>query len=324
MVATPATSLGGDVSGSTVAPAGPEISYGSDGRFTILLLGSDWRPNRYGERPDVVMVVTIDPTTKRVSIASIPRDTVYIPRAASNGGGTSGTNRINAMYSVFYRKHGLAHAKVDMSGLIRFKEDVATTLDTEIDYVAMTRFAGITDLVDRIGGIDVQITKAITDNYYKSPGTPSNVRGAYFPVSDSYHLKGGSPCYPKPNLCHNALIYARSRHGTVGSGYNSDFERARRQQGLVFAGTNKIVANGTDSLPALVTRVKGRVWTDLPRTLGAATQLYNLVSGATLASRDAKVLSPGKFAYSDSSTPRYTFRLYLSKVRSWINRHFGS
>jgi anionic cell wall polymer biosynthesis LytR-Cps2A-Psr (LCP) family protein len=322
ILALPVTSLG-VMSGPAVQPAGPEVSYGKDGRFTILLLGSDYRDDLYGERMDVVIVITIDPATKRVGAVSIPRDTVYIPRAGSNGGGTSGSNRINAMYSLFYRRPGLAHRKVDLAALVRFKQDVAATLDTEIDNVAMTRFAGITDLVDRIGGVDVRITQAVTDGFYKSPGTPQGVRGAYFPVSDSYHLNGGGSCYPKPKRCHNALIYARSRHGTSGSGVNSDFARARRQHGLVMAGANKIVANGVDSLPALVDRVKGRIWTDLPRTLGAATQLYDLVNGATLGSRDGKVFAPNKWAYTDSSTSRYTFRLYLSKVRGWINRHFG-
>lgn len=324
IVALPITSLGGAAAGLSTDPAGPAVSYGTDGRFTILLLGSDWRSDRYGERMDVVMIVTIDPATKRVAAASIPRDTVYVPRADSNGGGTSGTNRINAIYSVLYRKSGLAHNKVDKTALGKLKNDVATTLATEIDYVAMTRFAGFTDVINRIGGVHVQINQAIKDSFYKSPGTPSGVRGVYFPVSASYYLEGNGACWPKPKKCHNGLIYVRSRHGTVGSGNNSDFARSRRQQGLVVAGTDRIVSNGTDSLAALVTRVKGRVWTDLPRTLSAATQLYYLVDGAHLSASDSQVFSPSNWATSDASTPIYTFRLRLDKVRTWINDHFGS
>jgi LCP family protein required for cell wall assembly len=318
----PVTSLAGDAARTSATDPADSVSYGSDGRFTILLLGSDWRTGSPGERQDVVIVMTIDPVTKRVAAASIPRDTVYIPRAASNGGGTSGNVRINSMYGIFYRRTSFGHSQVDLPALVRLKNDVSRTLATEIDYVAMVRFSGFTYLIDRIGGVNVEIKKAITDTFLRTPGT--TVRGAYFPVDSSYHLKGKALCGQKPKHCHNALMYVRSRHGTVGTGYNSDFARARRQHPFVVAAADKIVANGTSGLPGLVSSVQGRIWTNLPRTLSAATQLYHLVDGAHLRPADTQVFSPSTWATSDSSTPQYTFRLRLPKVRTWINDHFGS
>ena len=115
-----------------------------------------------------------------------------------------------------------------------------------------------------------------------------------------------------------------SRHGTVGSGYNSDFARARRQQFLVMAGADKLVANGSDDLASLLTASKNKVFTNIPRTLDAATQLLGLVDGAHLAKSDTVVFSPSKWAKQNSTTPIYTFRPRLKVVRTWINQHFGS
>src|SRR3954447_16580288 len=39
---------------------------GTDGRLTVLLLGSDYRPSLAGNRTDVIMVVSIDPATGAV------------------------------------------------------------------------------------------------------------------------------------------------------------------------------------------------------------------------------------------------------------------
>ncbi len=329
----PITSMAGDVMAretqiaarGAVAPATGPISYGTDGRLTILLLGSDYRPDLYGERMDVIMVVSIDPNTGRVAMANIPRDMVYIPRAASNGGGTSGANRINAMYW-YYRPSTLKHKTSPyLPALKKFKADVATLLQTEIDYVAVVRFTGFTKLMQVIGGVNVSITQSIRDSYYQAPGEHKGVKGVYFPVSANWHLDGTVKCQPYPFKCHNGLAYARSRHGTVGTGYNSDFARGRRQQLLVKAGADKVVQLGTGDLQQLVGWVQApRMYTDLPRTLDSATQMYGLAQMATLSTADTIVFSPGKWATEDSTTPIYTFRPKLPAIRSWIDQHFGS
>lgn len=205
-----------DASPSTLSPP---ISYGADGRFTLLLIGSDWRAHSGGERTDVLLVMSIDPITKRVAAASLPRDIVYFPRAPKNGGGTSGRSRINTMY-YGYRRSGLKHVAVDRKALVALKRDVAFTLDTEIDGYVMIRFNGFVGLINRIKWLAVDIPAAINDPYYRK------THGVYFPVATKYRLKGNPPCADKPARCHSALAYARSRKGTVGTGSNGD-SRAR-------------------------------------------------------------------------------------------------
>ncbi len=93
----------------TTRPAkGLPVKLGKDGRLTVLLIGSDWRPDSGGERLDVLMVATIDPVTGEAAVVSIPRDMSGIPLA---GGGNSGGMRVNSIYYIRYRDPSLRHAE---------------------------------------------------------------------------------------------------------------------------------------------------------------------------------------------------------------------
>ena len=67
---------------------------GSDGRFTVLLLGSDYREGIVGERTDAIIVATLDPASGKVAMVSLPRDTINIPTAP----GEAYAERINTLY----------------------------------------------------------------------------------------------------------------------------------------------------------------------------------------------------------------------------------
>ena len=62
------------------ALVGPSsIDYGTDGRLSVMVIGSDYRPWKGGERMDAVMVATINPSTHQMAAVSIPRDTAVLP-----------------------------------------------------------------------------------------------------------------------------------------------------------------------------------------------------------------------------------------------------
>ena len=92
---------------------GLPVKLGKDGRLTVLLMGSDWRPTAGGERLDVLMVATIDPITGKAAVVSIPRDVSGIPLA---GGGNSGAMKVNSIYYIRYRKSSLRHAPSTAKG----------------------------------------------------------------------------------------------------------------------------------------------------------------------------------------------------------------
>jgi len=303
----------------TVSPAaGPcsgfgSLDYGNDGRLTILLLGSDYRTERYiGERMDTIIVATRK-SNGRIAMASIPRDMVYFPKA---GGGTSGTNRVNTMYYTYKRNKGNLDG-VDCGALKKFTKDVAAALKTEIDYYAMVRMKTFIKLVDRVGYVAVDVPGPIVDTYYGR-------RGVYFPDKNDYRLVGNAACRKRPFECRSALAYVRSRHGTQAGGSNSDFKRAYRQHDFIFDAAQRVRSRGNGAaLDDLMDAIAPKVWTNVPKNLNVARDIYNLIGGSSMTGSDKVVLGPSVYATSKGA-PLYTFRPRLTPIRNWIDSHFGS
>lgn len=301
------------------------ISYGSDGRLTILLLGSDFRPGHAGDRTDVIMVVTINPKTKAAAALSIPRDVANVPLP---GGGTW-SDRINALLKYYRRQTGLKGSASMQLALPKLQTAIAYILKIQIDYYALIRFDGVDQLVDEVNGVTVHIN----NSWFDPKHPPSDPPGSYWPQSSAWGLFGtsvpqcrgwyrygaynGQPGY----YCHRALAFARSRKGAG----NNDFVRAARQQRLVEAAVRKVLARGRGTnLSALVNAGAEQVdqlhlWTNIPLTAGNALSLYDLLNGFGL-SRTV-VLKPTTYAAKIPGTAKY--QLKLDVVRSLTKSWFG-
>ena len=104
--------------------------------FTVLLIGVDDTEGGLG-RSDVLMLVTVNPKTKDISLISIPRDSrTYIPELGRK-------DKINHSYS--------------NGGVTSTIETVTEMLDIPIDYYVTTNFQGFEDVVDSLGGITVDV-----------------------------------------------------------------------------------------------------------------------------------------------------------------------
>lgn len=105
--------------------------------FTMLLVGIENEENSSNGRSDVIIVVSVNPLTNKISILSIPRDSlVYIPDLEYK-------DKINHSYS---------------NGGINYTiNTVENLLKIPIDYYVSTDFEGFEDIVDTIGGIDVNV-----------------------------------------------------------------------------------------------------------------------------------------------------------------------
>ncbi|TCZ77681.1 LytR family transcriptional regulator [Paenibacillus albiflavus] len=109
-------------------------------RVNILVLGSDSRESNKNERPrsDSMIVLSIDPVTKKAAMMSILRDLyVKIP--------DHGENRINA---------ALAFGGPNLA-----MKTASDLLDIPIQYYVYTDFEGFISLVDAIGGITLDVEK---------------------------------------------------------------------------------------------------------------------------------------------------------------------
>ncbi len=108
----------------------------------IAVLGSDQRPNRYGFRTDVVMIVSLDPEAGTVTLFSIPRDLyVFIPGWR--------VDRINTAEP--------------RGGPEVFADTILYNFGIEVDHWVRVNFSGFKTIVDLLGGIDVDVTAPLWD-----------------------------------------------------------------------------------------------------------------------------------------------------------------
>ncbi|MDP2212134.1 MAG: LCP family protein [Candidatus Aquicultor sp.] len=183
---------------------GPRAAQGADEDFvfnapednepvTFLLLGSDTRggENEQG-LSDTIMVLRVNPEKKIGYLISIPRDTrVEIPG--------KGKRKINAAY-----KYGGADLMV---------ETVEDFLGLDINHYAVIDFQGFREIIDALGGIDIDVEKRLVDSRHQI-----DIRPGY------QHLDGVE-----------ALKYVRIRRG------DDDFGRIARQQKFLKAVMDKLL-----------------------------------------------------------------------------------
>jgi LCP family protein required for cell wall assembly len=189
----------------------------SGGRINILVMGLDRRP-REGEAPartDTLFVLTIDPHRKTAGILGIPRDLwVEIP---GKQGGTF-EERINSAYVI-----GTVD-KYDGGGPGLATEVVERALGISIHHYVVVDFEGFVDVIDGLGGIDVEVPEEIYDPYYSWTELPGDYDPQYFETG-LQHMDGLT-----------ALAYARIRRSS------DDLDRIQRQQRIMFAVMDKALS----------------------------------------------------------------------------------
>ncbi|MCC6604866.1 MAG: LCP family protein [Anaerolineae bacterium] len=188
-------------------------------RVSILLMGIDQRCDEAGPaHTDTMMVLTIDPVGLSAAMLSLPRDLwVEIPNF--------GVDRINQAnyYGEIYEYPG--------GGQALAVQTVEALLGVPIDYYVAVNFDAFVEVVDLIGGIDIDVPEAIDD-----PNYPDQCYG-YDPFSiaaGEQHLDGEA-----------ALKYARTR-----ATFGGDVDRAGRQQAVILAVRQKIF--DLNSIPQLI------------------------------------------------------------------------
>jgi LCP family protein required for cell wall assembly len=184
---------------------------------TMLVIGTDGgrAPGRRdANRSDSLMLVHFDPETHRISYLSIPRDLrVEIPGY--------GTSKINAANQIGGPALTLATVKA-LTGL-------------PIDHVVVVDFDGFEDLIDALGGIEVDVPKAILSNRFDCPYKPARCadwEGWRF-AKGRQHMDG-----------RRALVYSRVRKNELDPS-DTDITRGTRQQIVADAVGDEIASIGT-------------------------------------------------------------------------------
>ncbi|MEA5116070.1 MAG: LCP family protein [Propionicimonas sp.] len=196
------------------------------GRYNILLMGGDAGADRWGMRPDTMIVASIDAETGRTVLFSLPRNLQWAPFPKDNPlhklypdgywckfKNPSDACLLNGIYTLAVTHKDLFPG-VKYPGAEATADAVGETLGLDINYWAMIDLKGFEKLIDAVGGIRLDINKRIPIG---SKSGPKGVYGYIEPgknvLLDGFH----------------ALWFARSREGS------SDYERMSRQKCVINA-----------------------------------------------------------------------------------------
>lgn len=192
------------------------------GRYNILLMGGDAGADRWGMRPDTMIVASIDAETGRTVLFSLPRNLQWAPFPKDNPLHAkypegywckSQECLLNAVYTLGVENKKL-FPDVKYPGAELTSDVVGEILGLEINYWAMVDLKGFESLIDAVGGIRLDIGKRIPI------GSKSGPKGVYGYIEPGKNVKLDG---------FHALWFARSREGA------SDYERMERQKCVINA-----------------------------------------------------------------------------------------
>ncbi|MCW3843977.1 LCP family protein [Micromonospora yasonensis] len=182
--------------------------------MNIMILGSDSRDpeNSGGSRSDTIIVAHLPADRSTAQLISIPRDT-WVPVPRSRDGQHGGRDaKINAAYA--------------WGGVPLMVQTVEQFTGVRIDHVTMVDFAGFKEIVDALGGVEIDVEKGFTTKYSLS-GSRTFAQGRQT-------MDGAA-----------ALDYARERHAFA----DGDFARIRHQQQVIKAILDKAASGGVLTSP---------------------------------------------------------------------------
>ncbi|MCJ8011389.1 LCP family protein [Paenibacillus sp. KQZ6P-2] len=204
---------------------------------TMLLLGTDYRPQTGTHLTDVIMVTAFNPDTQSVTVVSLPRDTKIELKGYKS-------NKANAYYPIFLSEEKKTGKKAEDE----MKTMLSKYMDIPIDYVTVINFQAFRDAVDALGGVDVNVDMNMC---YKdtADGTDINLKKGQQTLNGNdaldYVRYRKSNCHPKTQA-------------------SDDFDRNRRQNEVLHAMIDKMQTfKGVTSLGGVLDAMNKNMQTDI-------------------------------------------------------------
>ncbi len=187
-----------------------ELKGERDGRTNFLLLGLAPQGGT-----DTIILTSLYYSEKKVVTVNIPRDTLAFDGYE--------TQKINGVYVTAEgrnngKKNGLKKGVAGSEALVSL---VSKEFSIPIHYWAKVSFNGAKQVVDEIGGVEIDVENNFTDYQYPTDDYNGYMRPAPSFKAGKQKMNGKT-----------ALIYSRSRH-SGDNGEGSDFARSKRQSKLV-------------------------------------------------------------------------------------------
>jgi LCP family protein required for cell wall assembly len=259
-----------------------------EGVERLLLLGFDGEDGGIG-RTDAIMIVVLNRASGEVGVISIPRD-LWVDIPGMEPG------RINTVVRAGERSQGPGQ------GLPLLRRVLVEQLGLPVDGAIAVSFQGFTEIIDGLGGIDVEVRCPIEDNFISS-----EAEGGYESLSleaGQQHVDGRT-----------ALLYSRSRHG------RSDTDRSYRQQSVLVGVKKRVLRVGAlPRLPALWRTLSQNAKTDLD--LSRALSLAGATASADLHSIHGLVIAPPIVTESRSPDGKWILDLDRAKLDEAVSHLF--
>ncbi len=230
------------------------------GRLTVLLLGGDAGPGRWGLRTDTMVVATIHARTRRAALLSLPRNMGGVPLPPAAAGLVPDgrfPDILNALYG-WARRYPDRFPGRD-PGATALKQVAANLTGLRVDYYALVDFRGFVEMVDALGGVTIDVPRPVLDRVSPPEDGQEWIRIDLQPGRQTLTAL-------------EAFAYVRARS------YSSDYERIRRQRCVMVALARQAdPARVLRAFPRLARAARQNVSTDIPRRV--LPELVRLVAG---------------------------------------------
>ncbi|MFA5184777.1 MAG: LCP family protein [Patescibacteria group bacterium] len=238
-------------------------------RVNIMLLGMGGEGHDGAYLTDTMILASFQPSTKQVALVSVPRDLVSP---------VSNWRKLNSI-------NAYAEQKEPGSGGAATAKAFSELLQTPIEYYVRVDFNGFSNVIDQLGGIEINVENVLDDYTYPIYGQEDNPN--YYARFEHLHFDKG---WQHMNGA-TALKYARSRHALGLEG--SDFARARRQQLILEAVKNKLFSTRTLLNPVMITKLANEFSKNISTNLSAweMLRLWDLFKDVEQSQIINKVLS---------------------------------
>ncbi|MED0671795.1 LCP family protein [Aneurinibacillus aneurinilyticus] len=267
-------------SSSKAGVAKAETTYMADKPISLVLLGLDGRGQYGGNLTDVMLIMTLNPKTKKVTMLSIPRDTrAVIP-------GETNDQKINFVYKrgeMLREKAEQNGEEPEETGPSLVKKTLQSIYGIPVDNYITIDFEGFRQGIDALGGVEINVDRKLV---YNDPTDGTSIN-----LNPGLQTLNGK----------QALDFVRHRHDDRGlKYYSTDYERNDRQVAVIEAAMEKMKSfAGLASFFKVMDAVGENVKTDLSlEQMKALAMTFGKLDGSAV----VKLENTG--AYWDADTSR--------------------
>lgn len=268
--------------------------------INIALFGVDTRKlDDFSGRSDSIMILSVDKRNNNIKLVSIMRDSL-VPIEKESG---TTYNKINSAYA--------------SGGPTLAVKTLNTLFGLDIQDYATVNFYGMGDIIDAVGGIEVEISQSEIDANLGINAMISeqclyldlNPRDYFVKKAGVQHLNGVQ-----------AVAFARIRHARTASGSHSDYGRTERQRLVMKLLMEKALKTSPMKYPDLINKLTPYIKTSLTNSEILSLAMCLATKPEMLQSRvpDDKYIIDDNFKGAGSSAVYYNYEFAGKVIRAFF------